>query len=218
VFRHRSAAPDVLLEQLLGGLLDELPRARNQPRQVVLTDHGVHLLMRQASPAERADRVRRASPLYRDRLFLAWKRLAAPDEAELFRACVEECHGEITAGLAASASTSAAAPQAVRLSDADALKRAMAKELVLSWERADHPETRRGLARAMVALGLRELGRPGDRVRFSGKVHAAAGDASLFPGDPAEIVEPGWTVTDAAGDLLLRKALVQPVADAPRPT
>jgi len=211
LFRRRTSVPSVFLEQLLGGLLDELPRSRNHPREVVLSDHGIHLLMRQASPAERATRVRLASPLYRDRLLRAWKRLAAPGEAAIFRACLEECFGEV---LTPEPGPGAAA-EPVRLSDAESLKRAMAKELVLSWERAELPEVRHGLARAMVALGLREQGRVGDRVLFSGKLHAAAGDASLFKGDPVEILEPGWTVTDSAGDLLLRKALVQPLPLSP---
>ena len=192
LFRQRHRRAVELLDQLLGTLLEEIPRAGNQPRRAILTAEGVRFLMRHQKKDDRAALVRGASALYRDRLIRAWKEVASPSEQELIQTCVKELYGDL-----------------LDQGDARAFERTRAKELVLSWTRAEEPEVRDGLARAMTSLGLQQIGAAGDHVSFSGRFHIS--DESLFPGDPVEIVAPGWAVPGPSGDTILQKALVQPL-------
>lgn len=190
----RSRGARALLNELLGTLLVEVPRASNQPRRVVPTPAGIRFLVRHHAPVDRARGVREASPLYRERLLRAWKAIASPAELELLRATVSELYGDLLQS---------------RTDDARAFERARAKELVLSWSRAEDAAVRRGLARAMESLGLRAIGAVGDHVTFSGRLHRSA--ESLFPGDPVEIVLPGWVAPAPSGDSILQKAHVKPL-------
>ena len=183
-----------LLEQLLGTLLVEVPRPANQPRRVVLTSEGIKHLMRHRAPAERAGLVRGASPLYRDRLLRAWKKAATMAEQGELQACLAELYGDLFED----------AP-----TEEVPFEHTSAKELVLSWSRANDPEVREGLARAMISVGLRQLGNPGDQVSFTGRHHVS--DESLFKGDPVEIVVPGWTAPESSGGAILQKAQVKPL-------
>lgn len=189
---RRDEAQEALVDQLVGSLLEETPRASNQPRRVVLTEAGIRFLVRHRMPKDRAMLVKQASPLYQDRLLRMWKSVATPSEADLVKQCVADLYGDLLDS---------------QPSDNGAFEMAKAKELVLSWNRAEDPDVRAGLARAMVALGLRPIGEVGDEVSFSGRLHVS--DDSLFKGDPAEIVAPGWVVADATGDRILQKAQVK---------
>ncbi|MBX2804196.1 MAG: hypothetical protein KTR31_41430 [Myxococcales bacterium] len=194
LFASGRAADADLLDQLLGGLVRELPRARNQPRRVVLTEEGIRFLVRHSSAEQRAGRVRSASPLYQHRILRAWKQVASPAEETVLTECVQELYGDLLD---------------VGADDASSYERDRAMELVLSWSREVDREVKRGLARAMTSLGLKQLGEHGERVTFSGRRHTS--EHSLFPGDPVEIVEPGWVLTGDGGETLLQKASVQPV-------
>jgi len=187
----RREPPQDLIDQTLGSLLEEEPRASNQPRRVRLTEAGIRFLVRHHAPARRATLVKEASPLYQDRLLRVWKSMASPAEADLLRACVADLYGDLLDS---------------RESNDGAFELTKAKELVLSWNRAEDPEVRSGLARAMIALGLRPIGEVGEAVEFTGRLHVS--DESLFSGDPAEIVAPGWIVADPQGDRILQKAQV----------
>lgn len=189
---RRDEGHQTVLDQLLGSLLEETPRASNQPRRVLVTETGLRFLVRHHTPSERADLVKQASALYQDRLLRTWKALASSREADLVRRSVADLYGDLLDS------------QGV---ENDAFELAKAKELVLSWNRADDPEVRDGLGRAMMALGLRPIGAVGESVAFSGRLHVS--DESLFKGDLAEIVSPGWQVADASGDRILQKAQVK---------
>lgn len=189
-----------LLLPLLGTLLDELPRQPGQARFLLLSASGLQALLRSTPAAQRAALARQVSPLYRDALLRAWKAIASGAEAAAFQQACAEHYGELLAP----------DPRPGGSGDVHALKRAMAKELVLSWERVSDGEARRALARAMRSLGLQEIGRSGDQVPFTGRLHSSS--ESLFQGDPVEIIEPGWTVADQLGEFLLRKAQVRAVA------
>lgn len=191
----------VLLPQL-GKLLEELPRTPGQARFLLLSPAGLEWLLQTTPAAQRASLLREVSPLYRDALLRRWKALASGSEsADFQRACAEHFGDFLAPGAGA-----AAAP------DASAFKRAMAKELVLSWERIQEPEARSALARAMRSLGLQEIGRAGEQVAFAGRLHTS--EESLFQGDLVEIIEPGWTVTDDQGEFQLRKAQVRSVSSS----
>ncbi|MEN0068339.1 MAG: hypothetical protein AAGA48_39835 [Myxococcota bacterium] len=192
LINRRDEAQDALVDQLVGSLLEEVPRASNQPRRVVLTEAGIRFLVRHRPPAERAALVESASPLYQDRLLRTWKSVASPNEASLLQACAAKLYGDLL--------------EASRGSEG-AFEMTKAKELVLSWNRADDASVRAGLARAMIALGLRPIGEVGETVAFSGRLHVS--DESLFSGDPAEVMAPGWVVADASGDRILQKAKVK---------
>ncbi len=189
---RRDPRQAALLDQLLGSLLEETPRASNQPRRVILTERGVRFLVRHHPPAERPALVERASALYQERLLRAWRALASSGEAELLQRSVGRLYGDLFDS---------------REGKDAAFELTKAKELVLSWNRADDPEVRAGLARAMMALGLRPIGEVGEPVAFSGRLHVSG--ESLFKGDPAEVVAPGWLVADASGDRILQKAQVK---------
>jgi len=188
----RKEPPQDLMDQTLGSLLEEVARATNQPRRVLLTEAGLRFLIRHHAPTERAALVKAASPLYQDRLLRMWKSVASSGEAEVLRACVADLYGDLldTQG-----------------SNGDAFEVAKAKELVLSWNRVEDPDVRAGLARAMVALGLRPIGEIGEAVEFTGRLHISG--ESLFPGDPAEIEAPGWVVAAPTGDRIVQKAQVK---------
>lgn len=195
---HAKGSNAELLANALGHLLVETPRAPNQPRRVVLTPDGIRFLVKHRTPNEREAIARRAAPFYRERLLRTWRSLASPSELDLVRKAVEELYGDLLELRSGD-----------RLSEVSQVRRDMARELVVSWSRATEAAARAGLARAMVALGLREVGSVGDRIRFSGRVHRA--EESLFPGDPAVVVETGWSILDEAGELLLHKATVAPL-------
>lgn len=192
LLNRRDESHEALLDQVLGSLLEEVPRASNQPRRVMLTETGIRFLVRHHPPAERSGLVKQASALYQDRLLRVWKSVASPGEAELLARCVADLYGDLLGDQG---------------SNDGAFELTKAKELVLSWNRADDPEVRAGLGRAMMALGLRPIGEVGESVAFSGRFHVS--DESLFKGDPAEVVAPGWAVTDASGDRILQKAHVK---------
>lgn len=194
LFASGRSGSDPLLDEALGTLLEELPRAANQPRRVVLTDQGVEFIVRHHAPAERSELVRRAGPAHRERLLRAWGALASPGEHDLLRECLAELYGDFVTAPAAG------------LSDAATFKRAMAKELVISFDRAEHPEARRGLARVLTALGLRAIGAIGEHGRFDGRIHRSS--EPLFKDDPVEVVEIGWALADEGGEILLQKAQV----------
>ncbi len=189
----RGRGTEALLDALVGSLLEEVPAPSGSARHVSLTAEGIRFLVRHLSASERGDCVAEASPLYQPRLLAAWKAVASAAEQQEIQRCATALWGDLLQG-----------------SDPRAYERARAKELVLSWSRAQEPEVRRGLARAMTSLGLRQLGAEGERVSFSARQHTSP--ESLFPGDAAEIVEPGWALADPDGqaDLLLRKATVVP--------
>lgn len=192
-----------LVAKLTLDCLVEVPRTPGLPRLLRLSAQGVRTLVQCTPPAKRTALARLVSPLYRDRVLRAWKELAQPAELVDFHACCAEFYGDLLG--APPASATASSPEAA------AFKRALAKELVLSWERTQEPEARRGITRAMLSLGLREIGRPGERTPFTGRLHVS--EDTLFQGDPVEIIDPGWTVTDQLGEFLLRKAHVKAIAD-----
>lgn len=192
LLQRGKKAHEALVDQLLGTLVEEVARAGNQPRRVMLTAAGVRFLIRHEPPVARARHVRGASPLYRARLLRAWKELAAPGEEELLQACIDELYGDLLEA---------------RPDDTAEFERNQAKELVLSWSRAEDPQVRAGLARAMTSLGLRPIGEEGDQVAFSGKLHVS--EESLFKGDPVEIVLPGWSAPGPSGSTILQKAHVK---------
>jgi hypothetical protein len=66
------------------------------------------------------------------------------------------------------------------------------------------------LERAMRNLGLQMIGTPGEAVIFDGAYHECPDP--VFPGDQVKILRPGWFLRDPSGELLLTKALVEPVA------
>jgi hypothetical protein len=193
---HARGENAALLDELLGTLLEELPRPRNQPRRVVLTATGVRFVVEHRPPEQRVGLVRIAAPFYRDRLLRAWKSVASPSELQLVRAAVSEVYGDLF-------ELRSTEPG----SDPAALRRAMARELVTSWRRADHPDVRRALAQVMVRFGLRSVGVAGEPVVFSGRDHTS--DAALFPGDPAVVVEPGWAFAEGGEIELLAKVTVR---------
>ena len=185
--------------QLLDTYLQEIPRSPGQPRLIRLSNSGIRALLEFTSPARRSALVREVAPFYRETLLRSWRQVASPAEmADLQQILVELFQDLLPQTLVA------AAPEI------GAFVRAMGKELVSSWEHTREPEARRGLARAMLSLGVKEIGRAGDRASFAGRIHFS--EEPVFPGDPVEIIEPGWTVPDQQGDFLLRKAQVKPVA------
>ncbi|MEN0064631.1 MAG: hypothetical protein AAGA48_20955 [Myxococcota bacterium] len=187
---HGRAPYAELLDQLLGGLVQEVAGAR--ARQVVLTDEGIRFLVRHLRPDQRPMHVRRASALYQPALLRAWKAAASPAEQTVVQETVQELFGDLIGEGAG---------------EAEAVERVRAEELVLSWVRELDPEVRRGLARAMTSLGLRQLGEVGEVVDFDARHHTC--EESLFPGDPAAIVAPGWAMVGPAGETILQKALVE---------
>lgn len=183
-----------LVVRLMDHCIEELPRSDGQPRLLRLSEAGIRALVESTPAAQRPALARQVSSLYRDRLLRAWRKLASPSELADFQTCCRDLYADLL-------------PPA---SDAYSFQRALAKELVLSWERTEELEARRGLVRAMLSLGLRTIGQAGERTQFTGRLHLS--EEPLFQGDSVEIVEPGWTVTDRQGEFLIRKAQVKSVA------
>ncbi len=161
-------------------------------RQIVLTDDGVRFLVRHLRPDQRPHAVRRASALYQPAMLRAWKEVASPAERDVVQTAADELYGDLVGG----------APDTT-----GEFERIRAEELVLSWSRESDPDVRRGLARAMMSLGLRPLGEVDEVVSFDARHHVC--DESLFPGDPARIVAPGWQLLTTEGVTLLQKAVVE---------
>lgn len=90
--------------------------------------------------------------------------------------------------------------------------RELAQELVFAWEDAD-PPTKEGLARVMLAMGLRRIGEAGETVPFDGLHHATKDD--LLPGETAHVVVPGWRLMRGARSWMLGKATVSAAPPAP---
>ncbi|HHO50886.1 MAG TPA: hypothetical protein ENK18_08415 [Deltaproteobacteria bacterium] len=91
-------------------------------------------------------------------------------------------------------------------------QREVAEELVFAWQDAEVEAARQSLSRILVNLGAERLGAVGEEVSFDGTVHRSADD--LFPGDPARIVEPGWTMIRSGRARLLAKAEVTDAGSA----
>lgn len=98
------------------------------------------------------------------------------------------------------------APAPRRLSSPADLKRSMVRELVGAWNHTTHPDARAQLERAMVGLGMKRHGTPGEAVVFDGKQHVGDG---MFAGDAAEVEHPGWSVEDEQGHVMVQKAKVR---------
>ncbi|MEM0969847.1 MAG: hypothetical protein AAF191_19840 [Verrucomicrobiota bacterium] len=188
-----------LLATLLNGLVEEAQRgSANQARRVSLLDGGARYLMQfAATPGKRSQLVQEASAAHRETLFRSWKACGSTEDQEVMGATIKELYGDF---LPEQEGESGKDPDLVPA------RRALAQELVYSWSRVEHREAKREFARAMISLGLKELGEEGEEVTFSGRQHLT--EDALFPGDAGVIVEPGWTMEDEHGEFLLQKARV----------
>jgi hypothetical protein len=85
-------------------------------------------------------------------------------------------------------------------------RQSAAQQLVFAWQETS--ADREPLERALFNLGAEPLGQVGRRAEFSGRIHASS--EPVFPGDPVEIVLPGWLLRDELGGYLLAHAQVKP--------
>lgn len=91
--------------------------------------------------------------------------------------------------------------------DARDLHRILAQELVFGLKPGLSDAGHAALTGALRAGGVEQIGKPGQRVAFAGRLHDGPG---LFQGDDAVVVEPGWLIRDEDGEYLLARAKVRP--------
>lgn len=125
----------------------------------------------------------------------------------------------VTAAVSDSAQQSESAVPRVSISDPKtdgdfAFRRDVARQLAGSWLatwKPDRPEVRDFLEPAMANVqGLEMIGEVEETVTFNGSRHE--GDAGLFPGDPARIVRPGWSLREGEdAEHIVLKAFVSSV-------
>jgi DNA-binding PadR family transcriptional regulator len=95
---------------------------------------------------------------------------------------------------------------AVSESDLD-FQRDISEELVYAWQDTVNPETQDALARVLFNVGVERIAKVGERVEFDGRWHHT--DEALHPGDPAEVVHPGWRLVNQRGSYLIARARVK---------
>lgn len=206
----RSRAVKFCLESTPPLLLREGEAAKRRPLHVRVAPHGIVSLVEFSSPTEREQLISESSPVYRHQLLKHWADLASQhnwkeDFSKIEAAC-SALIGEIQSILPNQQdSTTTPATD----SDEAGFKRDLAHELVISWKYAKSDEAREGIARALRASGVQQIGEIGDQVEFVGRRHLCS-DA-VFPGDKVEIVRPGWVVHDGVGEYLLEKATVRAI-------
>jgi hypothetical protein len=83
-----------------------------------------------------------------------------------------------------------------------------AQQLVFAWQEST-PEGREPIERALLNLGAEPIGRLGEHFEFAGRVHESR--EPMLPGDPVEILRPGWLLRDDSGGYLLGHAQVRAV-------
>jgi hypothetical protein len=97
--------------------------------------------------------------------------------------------------------------------EADFGRRAL-QQMVFAWQEADSTEARAPIERALLNSEAVRIGKPGEQLQFVGRLHEC--HEPVFPGDPVEIVQPGWLMLDSKGEYLLAKAKVIPLPSAER--
>jgi hypothetical protein len=88
-------------------------------------------------------------------------------------------------------------------------QRDITENLVYAWQDVSNPETQQALERGLLNAGVERIGEPGQRVEIDGRCHHTEED--IFPGDPAEVVKPGWRLVNQRGNSLIAKARVKTV-------
>jgi hypothetical protein len=86
-------------------------------------------------------------------------------------------------------------------------QRDVGEQLVYAWKDADTQETQDALARVLFNVGVERLGEVGQRVEFDGRWQHT--EDALFPGNPAEVVKPGWRLVNQRGSFLIARARVK---------
>jgi hypothetical protein len=86
-------------------------------------------------------------------------------------------------------------------------QRDVSEQLVYTWQDAVSTETQDALARVLFNVGVERIGEAGERVEFDGRWHHT--DEELQPGDPAEVVRPGWRLVNQRGSYLIARARVK---------
>lgn len=87
-----------------------------------------------------------------------------------------------------------------------AFRQRYAQEWVFAWQDSAN-EGREPIERALFNIGAEQIGHPGERVAFAGRIHEC--DAPVFPGDPVVVVRAGWLLRDESGGYLLAHAQVK---------
>tara|TARA_R110002096_G_scaffold147671_20_gene307774 strand:- start:405 stop:1211 length:807 start_codon:yes stop_codon:yes gene_type:complete len=206
----KSRAVKFCLESDPPLLLREGERSKKRPLHVRLTPHGIERLVEFSPPAEREELIAESSPVYQHQLLKHWADLASKrdwkDDFARIEAACSKLIGEIQS-IIPKPEKSPSTPSAD--SDKASFKRDLAHELVISWKYAKTEEAREGIARALRASGVQQVGEAGELVQFIGRRHICS-DA-VFPGDNVEIVRAGWVVHDGVGEYLLEKATVRAI-------
>ncbi len=172
------------------------------------TQEGLSQLLTLTASEDRVALVEEASSVYRQLLLKSWAELASrqnwTEDLKGIETCCANLIQEIQSILP---KDSGSAPTAAN-GDGN-FKRDLAHELVISWKYAKTEEAREGIARALRASGVQQIGEVGDRVEFVGRRHVC--NDALFPGDAVEVIAPGWVVHDGVGEYLLEKASVRAI-------
>jgi len=101
--------------------------------------------------------------------------------------------------------------RATTTEDESEYRRRVAQQLVFAWQETA-PESREPIERALFNVGAEPVGQAGERVEFSGRLHESPGP--IFPGDPVEIVQPGWLLRDESQGYLLACVQVKAILDS----
>lgn len=98
-------------------------------------------------------------------------------------------------------------PVAKTESDQD-FQRDVSEHLIFCWNEVSNTDAREQLEMAMYNVGLSRFGQRDEQVNFNGIEHQSQG--TLFPGDAAKIIEPGWILQRGPRKRILAKAIVLP--------
>ncbi len=199
---------------------EELRTPLNQPIYVRLLPGGLEWLIRNTNPKDRPGLVAGASAIYQLPLLQRWSLMARTelwdeDHAKIARCCNLLINQIVTIAESKDMSPAPSPPPPPQVEvveedlsreDSD-FKRRLAQELVVAWKHSPNAEAKQAVAAAMSNAGLTPIGTAGDRVIMDGTIHLCR--EPVFPGDPVEVVEPGWSVNDGFGEFLLEKAIVK---------
>jgi len=106
-------------------------------------------------------------------------------------------------------SSSPPQPKAAPQSESDLdYQRDVSEHLIFCWNDAPSAEVREHLEVVMYNIGLTRFGRRDEVVAFNGIEHQSSD--SIFPGDLATILEPGWMLQRGSRKRILAKANVSP--------